>query len=215
MADTLVSLVKSAFRFLEDEYGFTLAFADEDGERLFYDGTVLYESGLSAVSIGIDRGIISLPEISRARDAQDRRFKWASYISLSRIREYAITTAEERATLLSHDPGVALEIQRIEHAKDFGLAQFLRSKGGSDRITRRREELDAYAQVLRDYADPLLRGHFSRWLELREYDWGRWLAERIRREREHGKDISVREVEASYEEGLAYLQALRREYGRA
>lgn len=213
MGEGFIDIVKDAFRFLEAEYRFLVTVAEEDATRQFYSGIVTYENPTTIVGIDVDRGIASPPQIVRAKDRSPRGLWWSHGVSLDTIREYSITTQEEQSVLLSLRPEGDESRRQIESRIYNDLARLI----GNDNIegmgTHVRRRLAVDGNLLRHYAEPLLKGDFSQWLELQEFGWNRFIAREFASRRRIRKETSVEEVEAGSKESFDYLQALRVEYG--
>lgn len=212
MAKGVVERVKSAFRFLEADYGFSVRIAHEDEEGPHLGGWVEYSTPLTVVSVVIEKlGLLVAPEIVRTKD--EAEFRHESGISLERIYEYATSTSTERKRLASRDSGKLREAWKVfERPSPLESVEFDRRAGSHTADSRLDVELNAYAQLTRKYGEQLLLGNFSSWLELQEFKWD-WLVGNYILSR-RGKAVSAAEVEAIFWRTRNYLEALRREYGR-
>jgi len=213
MTKSFSALVQSAFRFLEEEFGFVVTRVDEDEHRRFFGSYVEYASPHSIVGLTLDRGIVSIPEISRVADVD--RFKATGRISLDRILEYSTSTPEDLARLASRDfeeikkawEVVVAENQRRRHR----LMSNVGSRLSDSEVDRR---LARYASLLKEYGEPFLRGDFSTWLSLHEYYWHWLIAHEIVHDMRWGEDLTFENIEKRFSNVREYLHALRKEYGR-
>ena len=213
MTKNFVTLVRSSFNFLKDEYGFTESVAQEDQARHFYGGYVSFSSPTTVIAIAIDRGVLGPPSIARTKDRGI--FKHEGPISLDRIYEYAVTTPQDRSRLASHDSEqLKIAWNTIVEANRVNLNLPRMTEGDTLPSDSRLEvELDAYARLLRQYGEPFLRGDFSNWLDLHEYVWHWLVATEIVHDMRWGEELTVENVEARFGRLRVYLEALRHEYG--
>lgn len=219
MAESIVAQIRSAFRFLEAEYGFTAGFSKEDEGKPYLGGEVEYASSLTVVGVGVERlGVVLPPDIARAKDQVE--FKRAGRISLDRIYEYAVTTRQERSRLASRNlEELKKAWKEVVEPNRLDLLGLIAADGSLASDSREETELRAYAHILRKYAEPFLRGDFSDWLELHEYEWnclvaGEMVSGRFS-ERGRGGGVTASEAEERFWSYRVYLEALRREYGKA
>ena len=214
MADSVVEVIKTTFRFLEAEYGFGTVTSREDQGKPYLGGWVEYASSATLVSIVVERLEIVLPPyVARASDRG--RFKGDGRIELDRICEFALTTPPARLRLASRD----LEELRIawkEVVEPIRVDQA--SLGAEESLVdiraRLESELSAYAQLLSKCGEPYLRGDFTSWLELHEYRWNWLVANQIVHNMRWGEALTVENAEARLEGSRAYLEHLRREVGQ-
>lgn len=212
MAESIVAQIKSAFRFLEAEYGLNVMLSREDEGKPYLGGWVEYTSPLTVVGVVVEKmGDVLSPYVGRARD-QDA-FKHEGRISLDRIYEYDVTTSQERMLLASHNPE---ELKRawkaVVEPRGLDLLALIAQDSSVASDSREETELKAYAQVLMKHGEPFLRGDFSSWLELHEYKWNWLVATQIAHDMRWGEELTTENAEARLEGTRAYLEALRREH---
>ena len=215
MTTGFLPLVHAAFNFLEDEYGLATMTEDEDKTRRFYGGFVSYASDRTVVTIAVDRGVLTSPAIGRAKDFGVSG--GLGHINLDRIYEFTVSTPQERSRLASRDLGElksawrSVVKERRLDLQHFGLVRIPAQTFESEIAAG----LIAYARVLKEYADPYLRGDFSNWVELCEYEWHRLVAGEVVNNRRWGEELSVENVELRFPRLRAYLERLRSEAGQS
>ena len=74
--------------------------------------------------------------------------------------------------------------------------------------------LRVYAELLRRVGAPYLRGDFSSWLAVHEYNWNWLVAHEIVNNIGWGEEITAENVERRFLNVREYLQGLRKEFGQ-
>ncbi len=211
MTITFTERVKKHFQFLVDEYGFTISHEEGSDRAPDTEGVVKYSSRTTLV--GIEKEAMSGGVgvwFCRLKDAAKR-----AALSASLIYEYRSLSAKEKAIMLSYHPKDDARARDLVWSK--GLPWGTRLDNAETELDR---QLSDEARWLRKYADPFLRGDFSRWLELYEYKVAAQKAEYARR---HGGKENVGLIMKRGEDGIMrklgektlwqdYLEELRKEY---
>jgi len=214
MSESVVAAIKSAFGFLERDFGFAVSSSSEDAGKPFLGGSVRYVSSFAEVSVIVERMQIPLPpQIARVKDLAE--FKRDFRISLDRIREYRLIPSQTRMRLASRDPEELKEgWKEVVKASLVGMPAIPPVESQPDTDSRIAARLDADAHLLRKYGEPYLRGDFSDWLGLCEYDWYHLIAGEIAQNRRWGEELTIENVERRFSRFRTYLEHLRREAGR-
>lgn len=208
MERSFVEMVQNKFQFLISEFGFKQKAVQESprGERL--EGTVQYTTEKTYIDINLTRGEIPSLWLGRAKD------KGRQLLPIQVIYEYMNLSNDEKKIVLSSK--VSRQVDSILREK-----QLLNLVLQSDDVNEKKElQLDLYAQSLREYALPLLKGNFSNWLTLWEYHVAKLIAENTRAGRQELVPIVVTDENGQlrvvgqqhvFKDALEYIQHLKNE----
>jgi hypothetical protein len=210
-AITFLPLAKTYFQYLIDDYGFRIVAEEAGGPHNTEDeGTITYENNTTFVHIGSELPGFTVI-LGRVRD------KGKFFMGLKMLHEFLTFKPDEKLLLLSREPA---DNERIRAEITSKNLSYLSSPVTGDIIRDYENSLQDYARWLREYADPLLRGDFSFWLEACQYvvNWQRAeMARSGRDEYRSGTDIdkdgNVYKVErrSIFYRQLEYIEALRKE----
>jgi hypothetical protein len=210
MIITFTEKAKKHFQFLVDKYGFTINHEQVSDRSPSWEGVVQYTSRTTFVDINKEAMSGVGVGFGRLKDAKKPS------LTAKIVYEYKALSSQERAIVLSFNP-----------QDDAKASKLVQSKGlpWSGRLDDAEEELEHQlteeARWLCQYADPFLRGDFSQWKEIFEYQIGKVRGEYARRHA--GKDM-VSLITKRGEDGIMhilgektlwddYLEELRKEYG--
>lgn len=208
MAVTFTVRAKRHFQFLIGTYGFVISSEEVSDRDPEMEGVVTYSSQTTFVVIDGGMGSAGV-RFGRRKDAGK------SVLDVRIVYEYKVLNAKEKAIVLSFDPKDDVKASKIIESKGLPWGGRL-----DDAMAELERQLAEDARWLRKYADPFLRGDFSRWLEINEYWAMKTRAEYARRH--NGKD-DVEWVMKRGEDGVMrklgektlaqdYLEELRKEY---
>lgn len=210
MQDTFNKMVMEHFQYLIEDYHFKIIEISDHVQRdVKVEGFVEYQSSFTFVTItgewywnGVAFGWI--------KDA--RKFALSSEL----IHEFVSLTAKERGMVCSPDPKDnrtarnLVNSKRLQHVK----------REFSSNAEEKDSQLADHARWLRQYADPFLRGDFSRWREIYEYKVARMIGEHKRAGKSEwglryaGTDATgkpIHEKQHIFQSSLDYLAASREE----
>jgi hypothetical protein len=212
MGESFVEMIRTAFRFLETEFDFAEVLFQEDLGKPYSGGWVEYGSPSTIVSIVVDKmEAVGPTYVGRVKDRPG--FGRMSRITLDTICEFALTTPQERLRLASRD---SEELKRdwsdIAKRVLVGMSS-LRQASSKVAPSSTEALLVSDAQLLREFGEPYLRGDFSKWLELCEFQWN-WLVGSELSNWSWAEEPTVEKAEAMFHRTRAYLQALRHEHSR-
>lgn len=205
---TFVKIVQNHFSFLVRDFGFILSSATESprGEQL--EGDVQYISNVTLININCTRGEQPYLWLGRVQDGKRH------LLPLQVIYEYASLSNEQKSIVLS--PSEGRQAASLLNKKQ--LPRFVSLS--DDKEERVKLQLENYARYLREYALPFLKGDFSQWLEIWEYQVEKLTVEYSRTGRsefvpivatdENGQ-LRVTGKQHVFKESLDYISALKGE----
>ena len=207
MKTTFFSMVMNHFQYLVTTYGFTIKKVDESERARDIEGRIEFENPTTFVTVSSEQWTVGAI-VGRAKDD-----KYRFFIDPATIHEYTVLTESDKKVLCSFDPKEEKKARALIHQ-----TRLLHSKSNTDSaIEDINGRLADYSRWLRQFAEPFLRGDFSKWLEIYEYKVNRTRAAYIR----SGKNELVRTVGQNkdarisiFQNSLNYLEKLREEYGR-
>ena len=168
MKITFAGLAQNYFQFLVDEFHFTLLLATESPRDEPWEGNVQYATKTTYVEVNCTRG--EMPALWLGRTKDQKRYLMPiqviyEYISLSEDEKKIVLTVSEerRAISILHDKQLPLQSSQSNDAEE-----------------HMRFQLINYANRLRNFASPLLRGDFSQWLGIWEYHLEKLVVENAR-----------------------------------
>ena len=208
MQMTFVKIAMRHFQFLESEFGFSLASAKESPRGEAWEGILQYATKTTNVELSCTRGEHPTLRLGRTRD--EKKY----LLPLQVIYEYLTLSNEEKRVVLS-----ILEAKQANTIlRNKQLADLMPKP---DSVKDRFElQLNNYAQYLREYGKPLLKGDFSQWPAIWEYHIMKLSVENVRAGRpefvpiviadEHGKNRVVGK-QSIFQQSLDYVHKLREE----
>ena len=213
MGNSFITAARVAFQYLEEEFGLRISKVQENERRPSSDAYIEYSSTSCVVALSADRGAIVPPVVSRMAD--QGKYKHEGGLTLDRICEYRRAKPQDVARLSSRDFD---EIKRawqavVEENDRREYRMMMAAKAGRTDITSQ-VRLTVYAGLLREYGEPFLRGEFSTWLALHEYNWHWLVAQEIVQDMRWGEELTFENIEKRFSNVREYLYALRKEYGR-
>lgn len=211
MKTTFFSIVMKYFQYLSTDYDFKIKKLEESERHPDNEGRVEFESPTTFVTVSSEQWTVSA-HVGRVKDN-----KYYYFLDPRTIYEYFALTEYDKQLVCSQNPEDDREARILLNR----IALLHKKNDSSNHISSIEKQLDDYSNWLRQYAEPFLRGDFSRWLEIYEYRIARQLAEHIRsgkdkyvlqfvRLDENGKPVHAKKrvFQASFE----YLENLRKEY---
>jgi hypothetical protein len=211
MKNKFISLVDKHFDYLVSEYNFTINKEEESKLHPEIEGRVEYESFTTFVTVSSEQWTVNV-NVGRLKDN-----KYHYFLDPRSIYEYLVLTETEKKLVCSLDPRdnrkakLLLRQKRLLHKeKDF-----------NNSVSRIESQLADYSKWLRQYADPFLRGDFSKWLDIYEFLIARQFAEHIRSGKDEfvlrfigldEKGEPVHEKRKIFQNSFDYLEKLKHEY---
>jgi hypothetical protein len=204
MKKTFLTMVMNHFQYLIADYGFLVTKAEESEHNLEIEGRIEFESPVTFVTVSAEQLGVNV-SVGRVKDD-----KYYYFLDPRSIYEYLSLSEADKWLVCSFDPKddrrarmVISQIRLLHESKDT-----------NDIEEDIDEQLSNYSKWLRQYAEPFLRGDFSRWLEIYQFMVTRQRAAHIR----SGREEFVRTVQPDkrvsiFQNKLDYLRKLRDEYG--
>lgn len=204
MKASFFSMAMKHFQYLISEYGFTVNKVERSERDPVIEGRIEFETPYTFVTVSGEQWGVGA-SVGRMKDDRYRFF-----LDPRTIYEYQSLTEAEKQLVCSFDRKDDRKARILMHQ-----LKLIHHKNDSNSVVEDIEsQLADYSKWLRQYAEPFLRGDFSRWLEIYEFTVNRQRAEYIR----SGKEEMVRTVGPNKDErisifqgGLDYLVKLREE----
>ena len=209
MSATFVEKVKKHFSFLMEEYGFVVTHEENSKRGSEIEGVVIYSSQSTIVSVNGENGGVGVG-FGRTKDSINQK------LTVQIVYEFENLDSADRAIVISHNPLDDVRARALVLSKE--LSRGTRMDSIEQDVER---QLAEHAHWLNQYADSFLRGDFTHWLEIYEYQVQRMRAEYIR----SGKEEFVKEVgldksgklsvlgkRSTFQSNLEYLEKLKIEY---
>lgn len=211
MINTFVEKVTKCFVFLAEEYKFDITFMENSKRGPEVEGLVVFSSKTTRVRVNGENGGVGVG-FGRVKDRVDQNLTPQIVYEFNKISEI------EKRIVLSHN------MTDDKRARDIIWSKKLPSGSRLDDMEQNViRQLSEQAHWLQLYAEPFLRGDFSNWLEIFEYQVERMRGEYIRSGREEfvrkiglGEDgkLLMLGKESTFQTSLDYLEQLRIEYGK-
>ncbi|MBN2118142.1 MAG: hypothetical protein JW730_16315 [Anaerolineales bacterium] len=215
MTKTFVQLVKQHFEYLVLKYNFDLLVSTESPRGHPWEGRVEYVTKLTFIDIDCTRGESPMIHVSRMKDL--KRYP----VSLDTIYEYHNLSEEEKEIIVTRTPDKEFQRKASEILYSKRLSRCVLISTNETDEKKMDFELSLNAKHLFQYAEPFLRGDFSRWLEIYEYQVGKMWAEIFRSGKSEfvlyraGSDARgkpVYEKRLVFQDSIDYLESLKEEY---
>jgi hypothetical protein len=207
MKTDFFSMVMNHFQYLVADYGFSVKKVEKSELAPEIEGRIELENLTTFVTISSEQWAAGA-SVGRVRDD-----KYRFFLDPRTIHEYLSLTEADKRLVYSFDPEDRRKVKTLIHQ----VSLFHSKKDFHSIVEDIESQLADYSKWLRQYAEPFLRGDFSRWLEIYEYRVYRHRAEHIR----SGKEEFVRTVGQNkdkrvsiFQGSLDYLEKLREEDGK-
>lgn len=208
METSFVEMVQNKFQFLINDFGFKQVTAQESPRDERWEGAVQYTTEKTYIDLNLTRGETPSLLIGRAKD------KRRHLLPIQVIYEYINLTDEEKRIVLNSR--VSRQVAILLREKQF--SNLVPQTG--DVNEKKELQLDIYVWSLREYASPMLRGDFSKWLGIWEYQVGKLTAENRRAGRpefvpmvvtDSNGQLKVVGQQPVFKDALDYIQELKNE----
>jgi hypothetical protein len=210
MQTTFVKIVQNHFSFLIRDFGFSLSSATESPRGDQWEGDVQYTTNTALINLNCTRGEQPSLWIGRVQD------KKGHLLPIQVIYEYMSLSSEEKKIVLSPSEGrqaaILLNKKQLSHL--IRLPDNLEEKMNL--------QLENYARYLREYAIAFLKGDFSQWLAIWEYQVEKLTVEHTRVGRQEFVPIVANDENGHlrvigkqhiFKESLDYIRQLKSERG--
>jgi hypothetical protein len=213
MEKTFVQMVKLHFEYLIRKYSFDLLTSVESPRGHRWEGRVEYATKLTFIDIDCARGESPMIQIGRIKDIKKH------LVSLDLVYEHLHLSREEKDLVLTHtlNKGLQKRVSEILYKKNLS-PHIPISNNPAEKMDL---ELSISSKYLLQYAEPFLRGDFSRWLEIYEYKVEKMRAEFIRSGKDEyvlyhmGSDEKGKPIYGKrpvFQDSMNYLERLKEEY---
>jgi hypothetical protein len=206
MQATFVNLVQDYFEFLLNEFGFTLISTNESPRGDRWEGNVKYVSRSTYVELNSSRGENPSLWIGRIMDREKH------VLSIQVIYEYITLSNDEKKIVLSIPSG-------RQAASILAKKQLIHQVPNTENLDARKKlQIELFAKTLLQYGLPFLRGDFSQWLPIWQYQFEKLTVENTRAGRpdfvpivttDDKGQFKVIGKESPFKKTLDYIQELK------